>query len=192
MNAGMLVLALLVFAAVVVLGLLARRGHGARDDGPWPFEARRLLSAPEQTLFHRLRAALPERIVLTQVQVSRVLRVKAGAGATAWRNRIDRLSYDFVVCAPDFSVLAAIELDDASHARPERVDADRRKDRASAAAGIRLIRWPVSPLPDEAAIRHALGDPAAPSGQTQNFVAETASAARPNAPPSPRGRRPNP
>ncbi len=192
MSAGMLLLPLLVFAIAVVLALLARRARGTRDEGPWPFEARRLLSAPEQTLFHRLRAALPDRVVLAQVQVSRVLRVKAGAGSTAWRNRIDRLSYDFVVCAPDFSVLAAIELDDASHARPERADADRRKERASAAAGVRLIRWPVSPLPDEATIRQAFGDLATPAVQTQNFVADTAPAARSKAPPSPRGQRPSP
>lgn len=58
MNAGMLLLALVVFAVVVALGLLARRARGTGDDGPWPFEARRLLSAPEQTLFHRLTDSL--------------------------------------------------------------------------------------------------------------------------------------
>jgi len=45
---------------------------------------------------------------LAQVQVSRVLGVKSGHKFHEWNNRINRLSYDFVVCAKDASVLAAI------------------------------------------------------------------------------------
>src|SRR4051812_4207647 len=54
--------------------------------------------APEQVLYHRLVAALPGEIVLAQVQLSRVLGVKKGFNFNAWHNRINRLSYDFVVC----------------------------------------------------------------------------------------------
>ncbi|MBL0726589.1 DUF2726 domain-containing protein [Piscinibacter sp. HJYY11] len=118
-----------------------------------------LLSQPEQVLYHRLVKALPEHMVLAQVQVSRVLGVKKGFNFLAWNNRINRLSYDFVLCGKDASVLAVIELDDQSHDNPDRADTDQKKDRATAAAGLRLLRWHVKSLPDESAIQAAFVPP---------------------------------
>jgi hypothetical protein len=100
--------------------------------------------------------ALPEHIVLAQVQLSRALGVKKGFNFHEWNNRINRMSYDFLVCAKDSAVLAAIELDDRSHESSARVAADAKKERASAAAGIPLIRWNVKALPDDDAIRSAV------------------------------------
>lgn len=129
-----------------------RSGPG-NDHGPWPFQVRQVISRPELILYQRLQAALPDHIVLAQVQVSRVLGVRKGFDFHAWNNRISRLSYDFVVCARDGCVLAAIELDDRSHEAPDRIEADSRKDRATAAAGVPLIRWHVRAIPDAAAIQ---------------------------------------
>lgn len=159
----LLPVAAVVAVLVALFVLRARRRAGKDDDGPWPFQPRRLLSQPEQVLYHRLVAALPDRIVLAQVQASRVLAVKKGSDFHRWNNRINRLSYDFVVCGRDATVEAVIELDDASHDAPERAEVDRRKDRATAAAGLRMIRWHVRSLPDEAMIRRELagGRPAA-------------------------------
>jgi len=123
----------------------------------WPFYARRLLSNPEQILYYRLVKALPEYIVFAQVQVSRVLGVKKGSNFHRWNNRINRLSYDFVVCTTDGRVVATIELDDSSHKAVSRTATDPKKDRATAAAGVRLIRWGVKALPDENVIRAAVG-----------------------------------
>ncbi len=94
--------------------------------------ARRVLSAPELQLHQRLVRALPQQIVLAQVQVSRVLGVKPGFDFHEWNNRINRMSYDFVICAPDGTVIAAIELDDSSHELDERIAADAKKDAATA------------------------------------------------------------
>lgn len=149
-----LVLLVLVFA-IVALALLKRRGPTDRTDVPWPFYAKRPLSSPEQVLYHRLIKALPEHIVLAQVQVSRVLGVKKEFNFHEWNNRINRLSYDFVVCAKDSTVLAAVELDDKSHENAGRADTDAKKDKATSAAGVRLIRWHVKALPDQAAIQAA-------------------------------------
>ena len=66
------------------------------------------------------------------------------------------MSYDFVVCEKDFRVIAIIELDDKSHEKASRIEADAKKERATAAAGIPLIRWRASALPDEPSIRQAL------------------------------------
>ena len=157
-----MLLLLVVFLPIVLtaaLVIVKKRGLLAGGDaGPWPFYARRPLSQPEQVLYHRLVKALPEHIVLAQVQVSRVLGVKKGFNFHQWNNRINRLSYDFVVCGKDSTVLAAIELDDKSHEGAARAETDRKKEKATAAASLRLIRWHVKSLPDQAAIQAAFAE----------------------------------
>jgi hypothetical protein len=140
--------------AVALLIYLKKQGLlEGKGDGPWPFYLKRPLTEPEQVLYHRLVKALPEHIVLAQVQVSRVLGVKKGSNFNEWNNRINRLSYDFVVCAKDSTVLAAIELDDKSHESTRRSATDDKKNKATAAAGLRLIRWNVKAMPDEITIQ---------------------------------------
>ena len=143
-------LALLILALAVAkkLGLFTVAGPSQ-----WPFYVRKPLSQPEQVLYHRLVRALPEHIILAQVQVSRVLGVKKGSRFHEWNNRINRLSYDFVVCSKDSTVLAAIELDDKSHDAPSRRSTDEKKNKATADAGLRLVRWHVRSMPNEEAIR---------------------------------------
>ncbi len=156
-----------LLALLVVVGMWALRkpsgGNKAQEAGdgdepekleaPWPFYAKRPLSPIEQVLYHRLVTALPEHIVLAQVQVSQILGVKRGNPFNEWNNRINRMSYDFVICAKDGRVIAAIELDDKTHERPDRVQADAKKDRATAAAGVNMIRWHAKSLPDVDAIK---------------------------------------
>ena len=156
--ATLLILAVL---AVLVLAFLKRQGLLAgQSSGTWPFYVKKPLSQPEQVLYHRLIRALPEHIVLAQVQVSRVLGVKKGSNFNEWNNRINRLSYDFVVCGKDATVIAAIELDDKTHESKTRAATDEKKNKASADAGLRLIRWHVRSLPTEEAIRQELVAPA--------------------------------
>jgi hypothetical protein len=147
---------LLLVVAAVALRAVKKRGSRGTADTSWPYYAKRLQSHPEQVLYHRLVQALPEHIVLAQVQVSRVLGVKKGFNFNAWNNRINRMSYDFVICSKDSSVLAAIELDDKSHESVSRTQADAKKERATSAAGVRLIRWHVKSLPDQMTIQSAL------------------------------------
>jgi hypothetical protein len=147
--------ALVVVLAVVAVLILLKRGTSSAGGGRWPFYAKKLMTQPEQALYYRLVGALPDHIVLAQVQVSRVLGVKKGFNFNEWNNRINRLSYDFVVCGKDSTVLAAIELDDKSHDSKSRADTDAKKDKATAAAGVRLIRWNVKTLPDFATIEAA-------------------------------------
>ncbi|HLA35673.1 MAG TPA: DUF2726 domain-containing protein [Rhodocyclaceae bacterium] len=140
----------LVALFFVVLKLRARRQAA---NAPWPFFAKKPLTAPEQILYHRLTAALPECIVLAQVQLSQVLGVEQGYGVREWNNHINRMSLDFLVCLQDFSIVAAIELDDRTHERPDRIVADRKKEKALNDAEIELIRWRVGAIPDEREIR---------------------------------------
>jgi hypothetical protein len=151
-----LILMLVVLAVVaIVFAVLKRRSSAGVGDTPWPFYAKKPLSQPEQVLYHRLVAAMPECIVLAQVQLSRVLGVKKGFSFHEWNNRINRMSLDFLVCLKDSTVVAAVELDDKTHEKTSRVEADAKKEKALSAAGIVLVRWNVSALPDENAIRQA-------------------------------------
>jgi len=149
---------IVVLVAIAIAGLLIFKVLRLFRAGPdeWPFYVRKLLSQPEQVLYHRLVRALPAHIVLAQVQVSRVLGVKRGFNFQAWNNRINRLSYDFVVCAKDSTVIAAIELDDKTHESESRAYTDDKKNKAAADAGLRLVRWSVRTLPSEEAIRSEL------------------------------------
>lgn len=161
MKSLLLLLVVLIVLAAVALVVLKKLGLlNVGPTGPWPFYVKRPLSQPEQVLYHRLIRALPDHIVLAQVQVSRVLGVKKGSNFHEWNNRINRLSYDFVVCGKDSTVIAAVELDDKSHDSTSRAKADEKKSKASADAGLRLIRWHVRSLPDEETIRSELLTPA--------------------------------
>lgn len=149
---AVVVLLILAFVALIIL---KKRGSLGADEAEWPFYAKKPLTQPEQVLYHRLVAAMPECIVLAQVQLSRVLGVKKGFNFNEWNNRINRMSLDFVVCLKDSTIVAAIELDDKTHEKTSRIEADAKKEKALSAAGIALVRWNVSALPDETAIRQA-------------------------------------
>lgn len=145
--------AVVVFLVIAGIAVLLLRRMSGKGPEAWPFYAKKPLSQPEQVLYHRLVAALPECMVLAQVQLSRVLGVKKGFRFHEWNNRINRMSLDFLVCLKDSSIVAAIELDEKSHERAARMEADAKKEKALAAAGITLVRWHVSAMPDEATIR---------------------------------------
>lgn len=153
---ALIVLLLVVVVAVVVfLAFLKAKGQGGLGDEAWPFYAKKPLSQPEQVLYFRLVQALPEHIILAQVQLSRLLGVKKGNNYQAWFNRINRMSADFVVCNKDSSIVAVIELDDATHQKEDRQAADAKKDKALASANVRVIRWQAKAIPDVAKIKSA-------------------------------------
>lgn len=150
-----LAIGVLFVYALCVLRFRISEDTDTDTDGPWPFYARKLLSKPEQVLYFRLCNALPQHIVLAQVGLSRILGVKEGNNFHQWNNRINRMTADFVVCNKDASILAVIELDDASHEKEQRRQADAKKDIALASANIRMIRWQAKAMPNEEDIRAA-------------------------------------
>ena len=152
---------ILFFIALIILVAFGFAAFKSREtsiasEKRWPFYAKKPLTQPEQVLYHRLVRAMPECIVLAQVQLSRVLGVKKGFDFRVWNNRINRLSLDFLICLKDSTIVSAIELDDKTHNNPLRIEADTRKEKALFAAGIVLVRWNVGALPDEATIRQVL------------------------------------
>lgn len=149
-------LLVVVVAVIAILAAFKAKSKGGGADEVWPFYAKKPLSQPEQVLYFRLVQALPEHIVLAQVQLSRLLGVKKGNNYQAWFNRINRMSADFVVCNKDSSIVAVIELDDATHQKEDRQAADAKKDKALISADIRIVRWQAKTIPDIATIQSTL------------------------------------
>ena len=114
----------------------------------WPYYAKPLMTEVEQIFFQRLLKVVPRHRVFAQVQLSQLLGVRSGHNYHRWYHHVSRMSVDYVICNTDARILAAIELDDSSHLRPDRIDADRKKDKALRDAGIRIVRIPVKGMPD--------------------------------------------
>ena len=154
------VLAIAIVVAAALSGLVPRAKKKIYElDKPWPVVARPALTGPEQLVYTRLSEALPEHIVLAQVQLNQIIRPKAMRDDRALRWRYDRLTADFVICNKDFTVLAVIELDDASHRQAARRDADARKNHLLKSAGLLLVRWTLQSMPKGPEIRKSLGMP---------------------------------
>lgn len=115
---------------------------------------RQPLTNGEQAMYWRLVKTLPEHVILAQVAMSSCVRASGPAFGT-----IAQKSLDFVVCNKDLEIIAAIELDDRTHARPGRKKSDQVKDDALEKAGIRLIRWPAARLPDVSEILNTFSHP---------------------------------
>ena len=147
---------LIVAVVVAVIIVMKAKRQSGMSDEVWPFYAKKPLTQPEQILYFRLFNALPEHIVLAQVQLSRFVGVKKGNNFQAWNNRINRMSADFLVCNKDSSIVAVIELDDESHGRETRRSADARKNKALNSAGIPIVRWQAKRLPDEPKIKASI------------------------------------
>jgi hypothetical protein len=131
------VIVALVLACVGALLPVLRRPRLAKVS---PVTAKPLLSRPEQQLYGRLVRAFPGHVVLAQVALSQLLvvdRADVDGNARSIANRFRQLVADFVLCAPDFTAVAVIELDDRSHRRDVQRERDQRKDRFLQAAGIK-------------------------------------------------------
>lgn len=127
---------------------IAADGFRYDPEGDWPFERRKLITATESILFERLRQALPDHYIFTQVQLSQLVSIRKGHSFKTWFSRISQMSVDFVVADEYLNTIAAVELDDKSHyTDEERHKADAKKDKVLTAAGIRVIRWRCEIMP---------------------------------------------
>jgi hypothetical protein len=113
-----------------------------------------LLSERENEFYHHLIAWYPNHQIFVQVALSQLINIDRNhPECDSIRARYKQLVADFVLCGRDLSIIAVIELDDRSHERADRQDADARKNKALADAGIRLVRVPAGTLPSEDALR---------------------------------------
>lgn len=152
---ALIIIAVLILLLIIGLALMKQheqlREQSLSEAIKLPYQRRRIMTQTELKVYDLLLQALPKYMVFAQVQVSRVLQSPQQDNGY-WFNLICRLSYDFVVCRLDGTPIVAIEVDDDSHALPERQRADQKKDQATAAAGIIMLRWDVRAIPDAKAI----------------------------------------
>jgi hypothetical protein len=137
-----------IAVAAVVVAIAA--GLRRQSTPVCPYRRRsRLFSPAERSFLSVLEHAVAGNArVFGKVRVADVIEPISGIGASARQtaiNRIDRKHFDFVLCAPDdLSVLAVVELDDASHEARNRQERDQFLSAACQAAGLPLIRIPAA------------------------------------------------
>jgi len=104
-----------------------------------------LLTPAELSFFHVLeRLVVPRYRVSSKVRLADLFDVKRLPGHRAALNKIIAKHVDFVVCEPATSkVLVAIELDDRSHEREDRIERDHFVNELFASNGLPLLRIPV-------------------------------------------------
>jgi very-short-patch-repair endonuclease len=145
----------ILFALIFVLKILMKSRGEARADGDvdlakdveFPFYSTNLMSEYELKLYSKLKQAYPNRMIMSQVQLSQVVRAPKGKDSLYWFNRISRMSLDFVICDSNSTPLAAVELDDPTHEKASRIAADEKKDKVLASAGIPIFRMRVEKIP---------------------------------------------
>ena len=117
----MVVVLIVIAIAFSAIGGARAKSRGGSLDKPWPLEVTpRLLSDRERALCQRLVETLPDHIILAQVHLRQVLEFKRGSRSHSIVNSFDELSRDFLILNPDTSIVAAVELDDSTHARENR------------------------------------------------------------------------
>lgn len=136
----------IVVAAIVVLvlaiWLLSRR----RPRRPrYRYRARRsVMTRREEWFFRVLQEALGrDYLIFPQIHISSLLdeRIK-GQNWAAARGQTNGKSVDYVIVdARTLAVFCAVELDDPTHDRPERVERDRQVEAMFADAGVPLARF---------------------------------------------------
>ena len=161
----MIPIGLIGFLLVVVLVVLTlrRRPEPHELDLPWPYRSLPIMTESEVRFYRILLEALPGAVIMTQVQISRLVEVPSdklgGAASARWRSRVAQLSADYVLVDADCrTVLAVIELDDWSHAAADRIKTDAKKDEALSAAGIPVMRFHGEQMPDTDLVRQASTD----------------------------------
>lgn len=152
-------IALVVICLIGLVTVLSKLPH--QGSTLWPVSARPLMNATEWKAYDRLQEALPDHIVLAQVGLSQLVKVRAGKGSRTAENKIFRKVVDFVVIKPDRQVLAVLEVDGPTHQRTSSQRRDADKDAALTAAGYTVHRISAAALPSGAELRTLLYPPPA-------------------------------
>src|SRR2546421_3622531 len=123
-----------------------------------PFLRRKyLLTKAEKSFYEILRAVVAPHTVLAKVRLADL--VEADERHLLRRSNFDHIKsrhIDFVICDRALSPIIAIELDDSSHQRPDRVARDRDVNRISEIAELPILRVAVRPAYTETDIAKQL------------------------------------
>lgn len=151
------------------------RGASAAVDMPTVMVSNRFVSEAEADFFRVLRAVVGDRgHILAQVSLRQLLYfpARSSPGRQRWLNKVAQKSVDFVVCDPNtLTPKVVIELDEPSHARPDRQTRDEDVDTILEAASMPVLRVLTSRTYDtrelEATLAPYLREAQAQSRETQ-------------------------
>lgn len=108
-----------------------------------PFKLRDDFLSNAELSFYRVLSQVVEgdKVIFTKVNLADLFFVVRPKENPGYRNKIDRKHVDFLICsARDARPCYAVELDDSSHARPDRVERDAFVDAVFQTAGLPLVR----------------------------------------------------
>ncbi len=149
-----------VTAVVLLAWALARMVLGRNR---LPYEKRASLLTNSELAFYR---ALQESVdgqkwaVHAMVRLADLIQVRPKTPSfQSWQNRIHAKHVDFLICdRGTLEAKLAVELDDATHQRPDRQARDAFVNQALADAGVPLLRIDVGPSYDTQALRRVIDE----------------------------------
>lgn len=162
-NDSLSAFALAAILALLITYVLMRRrpsksrARSSRNDAldtvaDWPPEAARVMTTSERKAYEIVRRALPQQVVLSQVPLSRFLRVPTRHSYGQWVSRVGCLNADLVVCDQGSHVLAVIDIRPAQQSSRAR-QRHERMSRVLRAAQINVVVWSDATLPSVSQVR---------------------------------------
>lgn len=150
---SLLPLAVLVIGGAMFIGGMVLMFSGRSfKTGRLPYHVKPYLFTKAEWHFHRALAAglSKDFLVFSYVRMADVMRVKGiSRKDRTWMEHFSKISskhLDFIVCGQgQGEILCALELDDSSHTRKDRLKRDAFVDKACASAGLPLIRIKAQP-----------------------------------------------
>ncbi|GHT96794.1 hypothetical protein FACS1894116_14410 [Betaproteobacteria bacterium] len=129
------------------IGVNIPNKNGVKYDSYSPKNA---LTITEMKLYHILRLSLPEYYILAQVQMSSFINVYTRdiRDKKGHLNRIIQKSVDYLIIDKTGKTIAAIELQDKTHDRPDRQYNDQFKREILDYIGIPLVEFHATALPN--------------------------------------------
>ena len=128
----------------MVIGLMIKLFSFCSGKLPYLANPNGMFSAAEKKFYFMLMKSLNyEATVFAKVRLADIIDVAPhmkGPNYLRAFNKISRKHVDYVICnKKTLEIMAAVELDDSSHLRKDRMDRDKFVDKVFAAAGIPLV-----------------------------------------------------
>lgn len=143
MNFLIIFAVIAVLAMVIITAMTNRENRKAdfqrKEREQAPIKSRSILTTNEQMTFLKLRKALPDCFVLTQVALSALL----NSNGLVTRNKITRCRADFVILDKEFNVISIVEVDQSNQNSNTAKISER--DTMLMEAGYRVTRYAHSP-----------------------------------------------
>ncbi len=158
MNSNFVILLILItffILFLIIIFLLKRPREGY-------VKVESIFTQPELKFYKILFDCFPEYVIFGKVRVADIINVdsrKAKGKYLKYFNKISRKHIDFLICDREkFSPLVAIELDDSTHEREERIERDKFLDKVFKMADLPLVRFKVKRNYNAEEIRRRIKD----------------------------------